>query len=109
MVRDIIKGGTTADWQAKLSAAGLQNEAVQSYPEFIAHEQTKALDVIAWLPQAGSDEPWPVPNIPGFAKFKPGTALAVSPTKGQHTRELLAEYGYDERAIAKLVADGVAT
>lgn len=109
MVREIIKAGTTADWQTKLSAAGLQNEAVQSYPEFIAHEQTKALDVIAWLPQAGSDEPWPMPNIPGFAKFEPGTPLAVSPTKGQHTRELLAEYGYDEPTIAKLVADGVVT
>lgn len=107
MVREIIATEPTAHWQQILSDAGLQNEAVQSYPEFIAHEQTKALDVIAWLPQAGSDEPWPMPNIPGFAKFQPGAPRSVSPTKGQHTREVLAEYGYDGPAIEQLFADGV--
>lgn len=109
LVREILKGNTNAHWQQVLSDVGLQNEAVQSYPEFIEHPQTKALDTIAWLPQAGSDEPWPMPNLPGFAKFEPNTPLGISPTKGQHTRELLGEYGYDDEAIEKFVSSGVVT
>jgi crotonobetainyl-CoA:carnitine CoA-transferase CaiB-like acyl-CoA transferase len=33
--------------------------------------------------------------------------LAPGPTQGQHTREILAELGYDVAAIAQLIADGV--
>lgn len=109
MVREIFATNTTAHWQAILSEAGLQNEAVQSYPEFVEHPQTKAMDTIAWLSAAGSPEPWPVPNIPGMPKYQPGSPLATAPTKGQHTREVLSDCGYDAEAIDKLIADGVVT
>ncbi|MFT5508653.1 MAG: CoA:oxalate CoA-transferase [Hyphomicrobiaceae bacterium] len=108
-VRDILATNKTSHWQKILSDVGLQNEAVQSYPEFVDHPQTKAMETIAWLTPAGSDEPWPVPNIPGMPRFEPNSALATSPTKGQHTRELLAEYGYDDATIERLITDGVVT
>ncbi|MFY0612007.1 MAG: CoA transferase [Hyphomicrobiaceae bacterium] len=109
MVREIFATNTTAHWQSILSEVGLQNEAVQSYPEFVEHPQTEAMEVIAWLTAAGSTEPWPVPNVPGIAKFQPNTSLATSPTRGQHTREIMAEHGYDAAVIDQLVADGVVT
>lgn len=109
MVREILATNTTAHWQAILSEVGLQNEAVQAYPEFVEHPQTKAMETIAWLTAAGSPDPWPVPNIPGMPKFQPDTALATSPTKGQHTRDIMLEYGYDAAEIDKLIADGVVT
>lgn len=109
MVREIFATKTTQHWQDVLSEAGLQNEAVQSYPEFVEHPQTKAMDVIAWLTAAGSPEPWPVPNIPGMSRFMPNTDLATSPTKGQHTREILADFGFDGGAIDRLIGDGVVT
>lgn len=108
-VREILATNTTGHWQKVLSDAGLQNEAVQSYPEFVEHPQTKAMDTIAWLTAAGSEEPWPVPNIPGLTKFEAGTDLAVAPTKGQHTRDVLADFGYDDPAIDQLISDGVVT
>lgn len=109
MVREILSTNTNAHWQGILSKVGLQNEAVQSYPEFVDHPQTKEMETIAWLTAAGSPEAWPVPNIPGMPRFQPGTALATSPTKGEHTREIMTEHGYDAAAIEQLVADGVVT
>lgn len=109
MVREIFATNTTAHWQSILSEVGLQNEAVQSYPEFVEHPQTEAMEVIAWLTAAGSAEPWPVPNVPGIAKFQPDTTLATSPTRGQHTREIMAEHGYDTAVIDQLIAEGVVT
>ena len=109
MVREIFATNTTAHWQAVLSEAGLQNEAVQSYPEFVDHPQTKAMGTIAWLDAEGSSAPWPVPNIPGMPRYQPGSQLATAPTKGQHTREVLNDFGYDAEAIDQLIADGVVT
>ena len=109
MVREIFATNTNAHWQGILSEVGLQNEAVQSYPEFVEHRQTKEMETIAWLTAAGSPEPWPVPNIPGMPKFQPDTRLATSPTRGQHTRQIMTEHGYDAAAIDQLIANGVVT
>ena len=54
--------------QHPVEGGGLE-EAVQSYSEFIEHPQTSAMDTIAWLTAAGSPVAWPVPNIPGMARF----------------------------------------
>ena len=109
LVRPIIESQPTAHWQDVLSEARLQNEAVQDYPAFIDHPQTKATETISWLLQPGSLDPWPMPNVPGMPRFKPGTALAHSPTVGEHTREIMSEHGYDKAAIDQLIADGVVT
>ena len=109
MLRDIIAKEPTAHWQAVLSEARIQNEAVQDYREFIAHPQTKATETITWLEQPGSDEPWPVPNVPGMPRYQPGTPAAHAPTKGEHTRRIMTELGYDTATIDNLIAEGVVT
>jgi crotonobetainyl-CoA:carnitine CoA-transferase CaiB-like acyl-CoA transferase len=106
-IRDLLATDTTAHWQALLTEAGLQNEAVQTYTEFAEHPQTKAIEAVAWLRQAGSKEPWPVPNIPGMPKYVEGEALAISPTTGQHTRAIMMDMGYDEAAVDQFLKDGV--
>jgi crotonobetainyl-CoA:carnitine CoA-transferase CaiB-like acyl-CoA transferase len=107
LVRDALAKNTTAHWQGVLSEARLQNEAVQDYRAFVDHPQAEAVGAIARLAQAGSDVPWAVPNIPGMPKFESGTPLATSPTKGQHTREIMAQYGYNETDIDRFLTDGV--
>jgi len=37
----------------------------------------------------------------------PGRVVSGAPVYGQHTREVLAEYGYDYGEIDKLIAKGV--
>ena len=80
--------GTLRSCRDILSTEGhLQNEVVQSYREFVDHPQAKEIGVFAWLEQAGCDDPWPVPNLPGLPKFTVGEVLSQSPTVGQHTSE----------------------
>ncbi|MDA8870340.1 CoA transferase [Rhizobiaceae bacterium] len=110
-LNDYVRKFTSA-WKAQdlcdlLSKAGLQNEVVQSYAEFIQHPQAEEVGVFAWLEQAGSDEPWPVPNIPGLPAFTVGDVLSQSPTRGQHTRSVLAELGYLPEEIDRLYANEI--
>lgn len=102
----------TATWDAaalsdRLSKAGLQNEVVQSYRDFVHHPQASEIGVFSWLDQAGSEDPWPVPNIPGLPDFTVGEVLSQSPTIGQHTRQIMAELGYAADQIDALYAQGV--
>lgn len=106
-VREITKTWNAAELSEFLSKADLQNEVVQSYTEFVEHPQSKEIGVFAWLEQSGSDDPWPVPNIPGLPDFTVGEVLSQSPGLGQHTRSVLAELGYPETQIDRLYADGV--
>lgn len=106
-VRNITRGWRATELSEVLSEAGLQNEVVQSYREFVEHPQSKAVGVFSWLEQAGSDDPWPVPNIPGLPAFTVGEVLSQSPTVGQHTRDVLNELGYAGSEIARFYEDGV--
>lgn len=104
---DVIKQKTSAEWREILSEANVQNEIVQTYPEFVRHPHTEATGLISWLPVEGSAEPWPVPNPPNLPKLEPGHPHAALPDKGQHTREILGEFGYAEEEIQKLYETGV--
>ena len=106
-IRERLATNTTAHWAGILSEAGLQNEAVQSYREFAEHPQTQAIEAVSWLVQPGSDEPWPVPNIPGLPKLVQDDRYAIAPTTGQHTREIMTDIGYAADDIAQLFDDGV--
>ena len=107
-LRDTLASGPTAKWKPRLEAHGIQHEIVQAYPAFIDHPQPKAVGLFSWLEQPGSDEPWPVPNIPAMPKYEAGSVLAESPTIGQHTREVLAGIGYAADEIEVFLESGVA-
>ena len=104
-VAEVIKTKTAAEWRDKFTAAGLQNEMLQSYREFVAHPHTEATGLIAWTTQPGSGEPWATPNIPGAPRLEPGTPEALCPALGQHTRKILGELGYAEAEVAKMLSD----
>lgn len=91
-----------AEWRDILTEAGLQNEVLQSYAEFVDHPHTVATGLITKAPQPGSDATWAVPNPPGTAKAAAGTRASQAPSHGQHTSEVLAEFGYSAAEIASL-------
>jgi len=82
---------TAAEWTELFTEAGLQNEQVLDYLEFLEHPQVAATGLISWLDQPGMDRPVPMPNPPGTPPLKPQGRLAHSPTIGEHTAEVLAE------------------
>ena len=82
---------TAAEWTVLLTEAGLQNEQVLDYLEFLDHPQVAATGLISWLDQPGMERPVPLPNPPGTPPLKPQGRLAHAPTLGEHTAEVLAE------------------
>ncbi|MEZ5850496.1 MAG: CaiB/BaiF CoA-transferase family protein [Hyphomicrobiaceae bacterium] len=107
-VSDIIKTRPAAEWRDMLTAAGLQNEVVQTYADFVEHPHAKATGVVSWVTQEGSDIPWATPNPPGTAKLVQDAPEAAAPRKGQHTREILAEAGYTPADIDRMLSAGIA-
>ena len=105
--RQTTKGWNGDALSLKLSSAGLQNQVVQSYREFVEHPQSAEMGVFSWLEQAGCDDPWPVPNLPGLIDFTVGDVMSRSPTIGQHTRDVLDELGYAAVDVERFYADGI--
>ncbi|HTW71108.1 MAG TPA: CaiB/BaiF CoA-transferase family protein [Acetobacteraceae bacterium] len=103
VVRPVIADLKT-DWlAARLTERGIMNGKVNSYREFLQEAQVAASEIVSWLEQPGVPEPVPMPNIPGLPPFESGTRRAHAPTVGEHTREVLGEYGYSPAEIAALL------
>ena len=99
-VGEHIAAQPTAHWQACLTEAGLQNEAVQDYAQFAAHPHTEATGLISRLAQPGGDRLWPVPNPAGAPPLVSGSPEATAPALGQHTGEVLLELEETEDSAA---------
>jgi crotonobetainyl-CoA:carnitine CoA-transferase CaiB-like acyl-CoA transferase len=106
-VSDTLKTKPSAHWRDAFTEAGLQNEVVQTYEEFVHHPHVEETGFISWLVHPGSDTPWPVPNIPGLPRLDPAAPDSVAPRNGQHTREVLTELGFSTADIDALASDGV--
>ena len=106
-VQKLFINKKTDYWKKLLTEAGVQNEKVQDYSEFVNSEQIKILETISWLKQPTSDAIWPIPNLPGMPKLVNGSYLSIAPALGQHSREIMLDNGYDIKIIIQLIEEGV--
>ena len=106
-VQKLFINKKTDYWKKLLTEAGVQNEKVQNYSEFVNSEQIKILETISWVKQPTSDKIWPIPNLPGMPKLVNGSYLSTAPALGQHTREIMLDNGYDNKIIIQLIEEGV--
>lgn len=83
---------TTTDLAARLRAARLMHQRVNTYLEFLDHPQVVATGAVAWIEQPGIGRV-PVPHVPGLPALRSGTPRAVAPSLDQHRKEILAELG----------------
>jgi crotonobetainyl-CoA:carnitine CoA-transferase CaiB-like acyl-CoA transferase len=97
---------TKAEWTARLAAAGVPVGPVNTLAEALAHPQALARGMVVDLvhPQAG---PTKAIGCPLHFSATPTAITRPAPLLGEHTREILAGYGYDDAAVDALVADGV--
>ena len=96
---------TTGDWLNRLEAAGVPAGPVLNVNEMHQNPHTLARDMVVDLSHSKLGT---VKSIGLPVKFSetPGRVVSGAPVYGQHTREVLAEYGYDYEEIDKLIAKG---
>lgn len=105
-VAAVLATKPSAHWRELFTDAGLQNEALLNYHQFIDHPQTKATGLISWLEQDGLEKPWPIANPPGMPALESGTAMGTSPKTGENSREILTDLGYSEAEIEDFLNSG---
>ncbi|HVE07094.1 MAG TPA: CoA transferase [Paraburkholderia sp.] len=96
---------TTAEWLARFDEIGLPSGPVLEVPEAVAHEQALARGMIVETqhPLVGATRGIGLP-----IHFSEGRAEAKRPAPlfGQHTSEVLREYGFDDARIQVLKDEG---
>lgn len=95
-----------ADWIAAFDAAGVPVGPVHSIGEALTHPQTLARNMVVDLvhPQAGATR---AIGCPVQFSETPTRIDRAAPVLGQHSRELLKEYGYVDGQIDLFAAQGV--
>lgn len=106
MMSEIVATRSKAEWIAVLDEAGVPVGPVHTMAEALTHPQTLARGMVLELehPQAGATKALGCPIH--FSK----TATRVdrpAPMLGEHSRELLREYGYSDGEIDGFVEAGV--
>ena len=103
----IFQRKNTQEWLEILEEGGFPAGPVLSIPAMHADPQTQAREMVVATdhPLAGWVDTLGLP-----VKFgdRPGGIRSPAPTLGQHTRDVLAQYGYDDAEIDAYIAAGVA-
>lgn len=92
---------TLAEWKVRLDDSGIPWAPVQNLPEVIADPQAKANNVFIPFVHPIHGHMELVANPITLSKC-PQTIRAPAPGLGQHTEEVLLEYGYNPEDIARL-------
>lgn len=96
---------TTAQWLAKLEAAGVPAGPVLSMGEMLNDPQVRAREMVVEVEhrRIGRTQALGTP-----VKFSatPTRVVRAAPVLGEHTREILKEYGYADPQIDALAAKG---
>jgi crotonobetainyl-CoA:carnitine CoA-transferase CaiB-like acyl-CoA transferase len=105
-MNDIVATRSKAEWIAVFDAAGVPAGPVHTIGEALTHPQTLARGMVVDLehPQAG---PTKALGSPIHFSKTPTRIDRPAPMLGEHSRELLREYGYTDAEIDGFLAAGV--
>ena len=93
-------------WAKLLTDAGVMNSIVQDHGDFMNHEHTKAVEAVAYVEHDGAGIV-PMPHIPGLPRIEGPSQMTHAPHVGEHSVEILKEWGYRDDAIADMLAKKV--
>jgi formyl-CoA transferase len=93
---------TTAEALAELEAARLPGAPVRSPRQVLADPELAEAKAFAWMPYPGADGPVPIAAAPITLSRTPPKVQRRPPMSGEHTDEVLQEFGYSASDIAGL-------
>jgi len=98
---------TVREWIALLEAQGVPCGPINPIARMLDDPQTKAREMVVELehPKAGRTRAL---GLPIKLSATPGCVTRAAPTYGQHTREVLGEFGFSAAEIDALIASGAA-
>jgi crotonobetainyl-CoA:carnitine CoA-transferase CaiB-like acyl-CoA transferase len=107
LMNERLKAKTVRDWIALLEAEGVPCGPINTIGDMLADPQTRARDMVIELehPRAGHTR---AIGLPVKLSATPGAITRPAPLLGEHTREVLAEFGFSAAEIDSLLATGAA-
>ncbi len=107
-LREILAGhlrtASTGDWLRRLEAANVPAGPVSSIVDMLRHPQTVAREMVVSVPQG--DDTAEALGMPVKFSDEPAAIERGAPGQGEHTEEVLREYGFGENEIAELLRSG---
>jgi formyl-CoA transferase len=94
------------EWIEILNAAGVPSGPINRMDDVFQDPQVQHLGMAAPVPHARLGD-MHVVNQPVKLSRTPGRMVKPTPEKGEHTDEVLREYGYDEKDIEELRRNGI--
>jgi len=85
---------TSANWWTKLSEAGVACAIVAKIPDVVKDEQFKHRSLFVDVPMAGKSDSAITTLATSFVMSNETPRVHAAPTLGQHTDEILSEFGY---------------
>ncbi|RYY65339.1 MAG: CoA transferase, partial [Comamonadaceae bacterium] len=105
VVNAALVGRTRGQWEEAFAAAGVPVGPVQSVAEALSHPQTRAMDVVVDVDTAAGGTR-PMIGFPVHFSGRNAPATAAAPRLGQHSVEVLREFGVAAGDIDRLIAAG---
>ena len=106
LVSSRLRERDTAEWQERLTAAGVPAAPVADVADIVASEQTRALGLLQPVDHDAIPD-LRLPALPLSFDRERATHRSAPPAVGEHTAEILEEVGYSTGEIAALARDGV--
>jgi crotonobetainyl-CoA:carnitine CoA-transferase CaiB-like acyl-CoA transferase len=103
IISEVTKQQSSSDLIAQLNKAGVPCGPINRMDEVFADPQVKHLGMAAPVHQESLGD-IAVVNQPVKLSRTPSRIAHPTPEKGEHTEEVLREYGYDDKSIAALRA-----
>jgi crotonobetainyl-CoA:carnitine CoA-transferase CaiB-like acyl-CoA transferase len=105
-VESILETAPTADWVVRFEAAAIASGPIYEFDEVFEDPQVRHLGVVTEMDQPGYG-PVRMLSFPFKASATPAAIRRPAPLLGEHTAEVLEEFGRDAADIERLAAGGV--